>query len=210
MDLFAGWPIDFFNQWFREPIQVEKGASVKQILDALNEHPLAEDEAQDYFMPARRYREEPGRFGVYGENQDLWTCFVYEGQELLTDPPVYFSTCLDLQEDYGYKPEEIINGDHVLASRSFVRFLWSVLGQQICIRIEETTLFKSGVTGCFFDSALPRNETFQNPLENEHAGLACYISPKTLWCLDWAAFLDAESKQRFLETFQPTNVRVWS
>src|SRR5437016_10865343 len=99
-------PLEYFSRWLTQPIVPAGPRSVLSVLDALNRHPLAQDEtAQDYVMPPGRYREKPGRFRIFGENQDTWYCFVYEGTEMQADPPVYFETCLDLKRDHGYSED---------------------------------------------------------------------------------------------------------
>jgi hypothetical protein len=65
MTLFGAYPIDFFNEWFTEPIVITD-PSVAGVIEALNRHPLADDQtAQDYVMPTRRCRECPSRFRIY-------------------------------------------------------------------------------------------------------------------------------------------------
>jgi hypothetical protein len=213
MNLFGYTPIDYFNRWLARPIGVASGASVQSVLDALNRHPLAQDEtAQDYVMPAWRYREKPGRFRILGENQDTWYGFVYEGEESLPDPPVYFETCLDLKLDHGFSDNEIIGGDHVQVCPQFTAFLWHMLGHLICVRHEGNGQYAAGVHGAVFKMPITMDAAFINPLGHEFpAGHTCFIGPDAICIPDWgAAFLNPESGDRFLTTYRPVVSRRWS
>jgi hypothetical protein len=212
MKLFGYPPIDFFNRWLAEPILVAGDDSVQSVIDALNRHPLAEDEtAQNFIMPPRRYREKPRRFRILGENQDGWYCFVYDGAETLGDPPVYFETCLDLKRDHGFSDADIIGGDHMMVCPSFRKFLWHMLGEQICFRMEGNGRFAPGVYGVVFQEPIDIDESFVNPLGREFpSGGTCFISLDVICIPDWgAAFLDAESGRRFVEWFAPVVSRRW-
>lgn len=205
-------PLEYFNRWLTQPITPTSGRSVLSIVDALNRHPLAQDEAaQDYVMPAARYRERPGRFRVFGENQDTWYCFVYEGEELTMDPPVYFETCLDLRLDHGYSDRQIIGGDHVEVCPRFTDFLWFLLGRYFCIRLERASFFAAGVHGITTKGRIALDDSFVNPLGREFpAGYTGFLGPETICVPDWgAAFLNVESGRRFLERASPVINRHW-
>ncbi len=213
LNLFGFSPIEYFNRWFVEPIRVASGESVQSVVDALNSHPLNGDEtAFDYVMPPRRYREKPGRFRILGENQDIWYCFVYHGEEKLATPPVYFETSLCLKRDHGFSDSEIIGGDHVMVSPTFTSFLWQILGRQICIRMEGSSLYAAGVHGVVFRGQVHLDDSFINSLGREFPpGYTCYVSPDTICVPDWgAAFLNPESARRFFETFGPTVSETWA
>jgi hypothetical protein len=206
-------PIAYFNRWLADPIDVVGEPSVRSLVDALNRHPLARDEtAQDYFVPPHRYREHPGRFRILGENQDLWYCFVEEGREIEPDPPVYFESSLDLEIDHACPAQDIIDGDHVLVCERFTDFVWHMLGQQIAIRLEGNGLYAPGVSGVLFDRPVAIRHPFFNPLGREFpAGFTCYIAPETICIPEWgAAFLDEESRRRFLADFSPIVSRSWA
>ena len=44
MNLFGQHPIHYFNRWLAEPIRADESDSVRSVLDALNQHSLAQDE----------------------------------------------------------------------------------------------------------------------------------------------------------------------
>jgi hypothetical protein len=205
-------PIAFFNEWFAEPFDV-RDYSVAGIVDALNGHPIAHDQtAQDYVMPMRRCREHAGRFRVYGENQDVYYCFVYEGDESKTDPPVYFESCLDLHNDYGINQSDIIDGDHVLVADRFTLFLWQVLGHHICLRMESGGQFSNDVTGVVFNGDLELDGSFINQLGRDFpAGYTCFVSDDAICIPDWgAAFLTARSRESFMTRYSPNVSREWA
>jgi|GEM_PF-6078145 hypothetical protein len=213
MKLFGYQPIDYFNRWLKEPVQAVDGESVQSILDALNRHPLAQDEtAQDYIMPAVRYREMSGRFRVYGENQDNWYCFVYDGDERQSDPPVYFETCLDLKLDHGLAERDIIDGDHVLVCPRFTPFLWQMLAQQLCLRLQSSGQRIPGVHGVTFEEPVAIGDPFVNPLGRDFpAGFETYVSPDAVCIPVWgAAFLNAESGRKFLDEYRPDVSHRWA
>ena len=212
MNAFGYSPTDYFNRWLAEPIRSSPNDCVESVLDALNAHPIAQDEtAQDYIMPRRRYRERQDRFRIFGENQDTFYCYVKAGAELLPDPPVYFETCLDLRRDCGFSDIEIIDGDSLLLCEGFQRFLWHMLGQQICIRLEGNGLYAAGVHGMVFSEPVKLDATFANPLGCEFpAGYTCYVSESVLCVPDWgAAFLDVENERQFCDQFRPKIASRW-
>jgi hypothetical protein len=205
-------PIEFFNEWFLEPIVVTDH-SVAGIIDALNRHPLADDQtAQDYVMPTRRCRERAGRFRIYGENQDVYYCFVYDGDETKLDPPVYFESCLDLKIDYGINESDIIGNDHVLVANRFTDFLWQMLGHHICLRLESSGQFSDGVTGICSDDPIQLNHSFINPLGREFpAGYTCFVSDDVICIPGWgAAFLTAVARKAFINRYSPIVSRQWA
>jgi hypothetical protein len=212
MKLFGYSPIDYFNRWFAEPVGVTGEVSVQSVLDALNRHPIAQDEtAQDYIMPAVRYREKPGRFRIFGENQDTWYCFVYAGTESLCDPPVYFETCLDLKLDHGFSDAEVINGDHVMLCPRFTTFLWHMLGSQICIRLKRNQNYAVGVHGVQC-GGINIDDSLINPLGRIFpAGFTSYFSRDVIFVEDWgAAFLNAKSGREFSARFKPIVGSAWA
>jgi hypothetical protein len=204
-------PIDFFNQWFAEPIIVTNN-SVAGIIDALNDHPMAQDEtAQDYVMRACFYREHPGRFRIYGENQDNYYCFVNEGDEDKIDPPVYFESHFDLKTDYGFDDSEIVNNSVIVADR-FTDFLWQMLGHHICLRLESGGNFATDVSGIPFEKDIKLDNSFINHLGRDFpAGFTCFISDDTIYIPDWgAAFLTVQSRDSFVEKYSPYLGQEWS
>jgi hypothetical protein len=56
-------PIDFFNEWFKQPIAVVNN-SVAGIIDALNRHPMANDQSAQRLMLHRQSRRHQGKFFV--------------------------------------------------------------------------------------------------------------------------------------------------
>jgi hypothetical protein len=205
-------PLDYFNCWLTEPISVSGDHSVQSVLDALNRHPLAQDEtAQNYIMPPSRYREVRGRFRILGENQDTWYCFVHDGAETQRNPPVYFETCLDLKRDHGFADADIIDGNYVLVCPTFTRFLWHMLGQQLCIRTESNMYSAPGVNGVVFKRPVELDGMFVNPLGRDFpAGYTCSFSEGTICVPDWgAAFLDRDRREQFAERFAPSVSRSW-
>lgn len=202
-------PINFFNEWFAEPIMLTD-PSVAGVIDALNRHPLAGDPtAQDYVMPIRRCREHAGRFRIYGENQDTYYCFVYDGKESKIDPPVYYESCL--LEEHGIDPAFIINGDHVVVADRFSDFLWQMLGHHICLRLESAGHFKQNVCGIVWDGVVKLDERFFNPTGREFpAGFTCLMSEDALCIPDWgAAFRTSQSRECFMARYAPKVSRHW-
>lgn len=203
-------PIVFFNEWFAEPIVVTD-PSVAGVIDALNRHPLADDQtAQDYVMPTRRCRERAGRFRIYGENQDTYYCFVYEGDESKIDPPVYYESCL--LADHGIDPAFVIDGDHVLVADRFSDFLWQMLGHHICLRLESGGHFKQPVTGIVWHGVVKLGDAFVNPMGREFpAGFTCFACDDVLCIPDCgAAFRTSQSRDSFIARYAPTVSRQWA
>lgn len=211
MNQSGSHPIEYFNSWFVQPLIV-KGASALATLEALNNHPIASDEAgQDYIMPPGRYREAPGRFRILGENQDTFYCFLKAGDELKTDPPVYFETSLDLIKDHGFKNSEIIDGDHVLVCPRFSQFLWHILGHYICVRMAFSRTLSEDVNGIVFEKDVVLDEAFANPLGPDFpAGSTCYFADKIVCVPEWgAAFFDRDSREVFVERYGPVIFHGW-
>ncbi len=203
--------IEYFNPWLAQPITV-KGDSALATLDALNNHPIASDEAeQDYIMPRGRYREAPGRFRIFGENQDTFYCFLRAGDECKSDPPVYFETCLDLVKDHGFKASKIIDGDHVMVCPRFTQFLWHILGHYVCVRMTFSRTLSDGVNGIVFNEDVALDEAFVNPLRSEFpAGNTCFFSNGVICVPEWgAAFLDLESRDEFVKRYAPGVSHEW-
>ncbi len=204
-----------FNRWFRRPIVVGPNLPVEDVLDLLNAHDIGQDEAaQDYIMPPRRYREHPGRFRIYGENQDNWYCFVKEGAEALSDPPVYFES-QDLIRDYRIDPEDVADGA-VLVSSSFRAFLCYILACQICVRTRSSGYFAEGVSGVRFPFLRPlaldaEDAAFHNPLDKPFpAGGTCLIGEDVICVREWgAAFLDSGSRDAFMKRHAPEISGSW-
>ena len=205
-------PISYFNHWFRDPI-ISRGASVACIIESLNGHGLCQDEtAQNYVMPLRRCFEKAGRYRLYGEEQDTFYCFIYEGNETQEQPPVYFETCLDLTDDYGVDPSTITNGDHVMVCQKFSDFLWYLLGHHICLRLKSNNQFQTGVSGTVFSQSIILEAEFVNPLGKPFpAGYSVYLSEDTICIPDWgAAFRNPASRDIFLKRYNPVVRSVWS
>ena len=204
-------PIDYFNEWFAEPIDLRDDTVLGHI-EALTRHPSADDQtAQDYVMPIRRCREHANRFRVWGENQDTYYCFVLDGDESKPNPPVYFESCLDLVSDYGLDPSSIIDGDRVLVAEQFPDFVWHMLGHHICLRYESGNQFKSSVSGILTRDANV-NATFSRPSQLEFpAGYSPLFALDTILIPDWgAAFLSQQSRQSFIREFSPTINAEWA
>lgn len=204
-------PIAFFNHWLTTPITVRERTPI-EIIRALNSHPLSSDEtAQEYIMPQERVTEFPGRFRIFGENQDAYYCFIYSGQEGTDDPPVYFETCLNLKSDHGFSETEIIDGNHVLVCSQFSNFLWHILGQYICLRVEKSRPLAPEVMGILFEEPIVLNASFVNPLGRRFpAGFTCFISEGVICIPDWgAAFLDEHRYRSFIEEYSPVIKDEW-
>jgi hypothetical protein len=213
MDLATADPIAFFNSWLKDVIHARSGDSVLAVMNALNQHELAHDEtAQDYIMPPRRYKEQPGRFRVFGENQDAFYCFVSEGDEFEVDPPVYFETYLDLKLDYGFNEDEVIDDHCMMVCPRFSAFLWHMLGHQICIRLKGNGLYRSGVHGITFRKPVELGRGFMNPLNSEFpAGYTCYFARDVICVPDWgAAFRNDQAHEAFLAEFRPQVDKHWA
>lgn len=207
-------PIAYFNRWFSTPIDVAENACVEDVLRALHAHPMAADQtAQNYVMPPRRYREKDGRFRVYGENQDTWHCFIRPGDERETDPPVYFETCLDLVLDHEYQPDEVIDGDHVLVTGRFSNFVWHAVGDYLCLRLQRPPALAPDVCGVSFGAGgyVELGQEFRLPLGREFpAGYTARFTDDIVCIADWgAAFLDSAARDRFVERYSPPLDQGW-
>jgi hypothetical protein len=205
--------IDYFNRWSKTPICVE-GTSVLAVINALNEHPLSTDTtAQDYVMPPKRYFERAGRLRIYGENQDVFYCFVNLADADFQNPPVYFESSLDLIIDYGIDPKYIIDKDHAIVATSFDKFLWQMLGHQLCLRTERAAYMQSDVCGVLFiHEEHSFSQRFTMMLGNEFfAGYTALFAEDTVVIPDWgAAFLNGDAQARFLATYKPSVTREWA
>ncbi len=204
--------LNSLNRWFVEPFVVADN-SVAGIIETLNRHPIADDQtAQDYVMPTRRRREHAGHFRIYGENQDVYYCFVYDGDESKIDPPVYFESCLDLKDDYGIDSFRIIANDHVLVANRFTDFLWQMLGHHICLRMESSGQFSENVNGVVFDDDVELDDSFVNPLGIEFpAGYTCFVTDDVILIPDWGtAFLSAQARESFMARFSPDVSCEWA
>jgi hypothetical protein len=211
-------PIDYFNNWLKEPVNMTESYSVLTVMDALNIHPVSQDEtAQDYFMPKQRYRESAGRFRIYGENQDGWYFFVYAEDEHKSNPSVYFESCLDLVIDCGFpecdiiKSHKMIEEEHVLICERFDLFLWQMVGQQICVRAEGNEFYREGVNGINFFDDIRLGESFANPIGSECPSIfTCLISERAICAPGWgAAFLDEAERLDFIEKYEPNIHDSW-
>ena len=206
-------PIDYFNQWSTIPIR-SACSSVLATIDGLNAHPLATDiTAQDYVMPSKRYFESPGRFRIYGENQDVFYCFVLQAEADASNPPVYFESCLDLITDYGIDPDSIIDNDHALITPTFERFLWHILGHQLCLRMERASYMIPSVCGSLFEKTEHCfSKHFTGMLgTNFFAGYTALFALDTVVIPDWGAvFLDPSARTRFVSAYKPSVTREWA
>lgn len=212
MDPRSATPIDFFSEWFKQPIEVADH-SVVSVVAALDRHPIAQDQTgQDYVMPIGRSREYPGRFRIYGENQDIFYCFVYEGDQFKIDPPVYFESCLNLQLDYAINPADILDNEHVLVANRFSDFLWQILGHHICIRMESGGQFVETVTGIVCDRKIQLDDSFIKPLRKDFpTGYTCFVRDDVICIPDWgAAFRTARSRELFMAQYLPSVSREWA
>ena len=204
-------PITYFNHWFATPIDVTE-FTVLNVIETLDQHPSADDQtAQDYVMPPRRCREQSGRFRIWGENQDTFYCFVYDGDELKPNPPVYFESCLDLPTDYGIPQSDIVDGDHVLVAETFTDFLWHMLGHHICLRWEFHSHMTRSVNGMKFAN-VNIDDSFHFPLHREFpAGYGPLFRRDTIYIPDWgAAFLTRNARDAFIAEFQPETTAEWA
>jgi hypothetical protein len=205
--------ISEFNAWFQRPILVPpRETTVEAVLDAINQHPLAQDEsAQDYVMPARRYREHAERFRIYGENQDTWYCFVRAGDELRANPAVHFESCLDLELDHDVPPHEI-SDESVQIAEGFRSFLRYMIASQICFRLESSVYLCHGVSGINFRERPLLGSEFVNPLCREFpGGYSVFIAPGTICAPGWgAAFRDDHFREAFIERYAPNIRKSWA
>ena len=211
MRLMNTHPVEYFNRWLSKPIELYEN-SVAGTIGSLNSHPMTLDEtAQDFVMPTQRCREKPGRFSIFVENQDTFRCFVYENQEHEIDPPVYFESSLDLEEDYGVDPAMIIDNDHTLISERFSDFLWQMLGQHICLRMEYAEHFAAGVNGLLFDNPIQIASSFYTPLKSDFvAGYTCSFQENLILIPQWgAAFIDQNSRDSFVQRYNPAVKNGW-
>jgi len=215
VDPLAGHPFDTFGPWFRTPLQLPADRSVRGIVDALNAHPLADDEhAQDYVVRPSRYLERPGRFRIWGENQDNHYCWVRAEQAGEPDPPVYFeSHAFDLVKDAHFDPVEIVEGDSVLVCPLFTQFVWFMLAHHICLRGANSPLFAASVTGVQFSrgTTIGLDDTFVNPLGRDFpAGWTPFIGVGAICMPYWgAAFLNEEAHRAFCAHFDYPVDDVW-
>ena len=205
-------PIAYFNEWLAEPID-RTDDSVAAVIELLNRHPMMDDEtAQDYVMPLSRCREFDGRYRIYGESQDMYYCFVYEGDEAKSDPPVYFETDLDLVEDLDVDEADIIDDDHTLVADRFSDFIWQMLGRYVVLRTESGGLFSDNVSGVVFDEPIKLDDSFVNPTGRKFpAGFTCYFSNDVICAPDWgAAFRCAPAAELFISRYSPKVSRKWA
>ncbi len=197
-------PIAFFNDWFAEPFDV-RDYSVAGIVDALNRHLSLLINPPRLRHATATLPRKAGRYRIYGENQDVFYCFVYEGDESKTDPPVYFESCLDLNIDYGIKQSDIIDGDHVLVADRFTTSLASAR-HHICLRMESGGLFSCD--GIVFKDNLEL-DAFVNGSAGTSWRYTCFLSDGAICIPDWgAAFLTARSRASFM-TRSPRVSREW-
>lgn len=162
-------------------------------------------------MPLRRCREHAGRIRIWGENQDTFYCFVYDGDELKPNPPVYFESCLDLSTDYGINQSDVFDGDHVLVAETFTHFLWHMLGHHICLRWEFHDHMNDSVNGVKFTD-VNIDDSFHYPLFREFpAGYGPLFRHDTICIPDWgAAFLNRNARDAFISEFGPETDAEWA
>ncbi|PSB53384.1 hypothetical protein [Chamaesiphon polymorphus] len=209
-------PIDFFSKWFAEPIK-PSDYSMIGIMTAIDKHPISQEEpSQDGIVPLEYSRLDPGHFRIFVENQEVFTCFVLAEDELKADPPVYFESCLDLAEDYGFKSSEIIDGSYVLLCERFSDFLWHMLGHIISVRDISSDLFANNVNGITFDPYRERklelDDSFICPMNREFpSSYTCYVSDRVICTPGWgAAFLNEEACTEFIDKYSPLVSDRWS
>ncbi len=206
-------PFDFYNRWLVEPIQ-STGRTVEDIVGVLNLHPLDLDEtAQDGFMRLEHARTAPGRYRVWLENQDIFQCFVEVGRESEVDPPVFFESCLDLDRDYRFTANEILDvgGPCVLVCDRFTDFLAFALGQLLCLRLDPSPVWRSQVTGVVFDGPVETPDGFVNPLGRPFPnGYTTWIGRDSVCIPDWgAAFLTPRARADFIAQCRPSIRSTW-
>lgn len=205
------YPLEYFNAWLSSPIVIPS-ETVIDFLNAVDEHAIAADQtAPDYFMPSPRWRNNSGRFRIYGENQDTFFCFVNEGLENTGNPSVYFESCLDLRIDYGISPELIIDGDHVCICNRFCDFIAFALARYICLRMDYSDTLNADVTGIVFTDSVEIDDSFSETLVSGFpAGFVPYFRSGVICIPDWgAAFLDHSSRFKFIEEFNPSIEQEW-
>lgn len=202
-----------FGTWLDPPLIIPDGQTVLQVLNSLNDHPFVKDEtAQDYVMPTRRHLEEPGRFRIWGENQDNFYCFVDAKEASNTDPPVYFETCLDLVRDCKITPEEVLPGNVALVTASFQSFLTFMLAHYICLRLEKGKYLADDVNGIVFSKPLEDCSGLTNPIDRQFlAGYTPYVGDGMICIRDWgAAFRCEEVRDLFVKDRHPIVGQSWA
>jgi hypothetical protein len=205
--------IESLSYWFARPLLISASQSVAQVLDALNDHPLAQDEqAQDYVMPKKRYFDNPGRFRIWGENQDNFYCFVTARDSNAIDPPVYFETCLDLVRDCRIDPTHVLPGNCVLVTEHFTSFLSFMLAHHICLRLEKGSHLANAVNGIVFSQPLKTCCNLTNPLGREFiAGYTPYVGQDVICIPDWgAAFRNQSAREQFVESMKHAIGQSWA
>jgi hypothetical protein len=201
------------GRWLDPPLIIPDGQTVQQVLSSLNDHPFAQDEtAQDYVMPTKRHLEEPGRFRIWGENQDNFYCFVDAEQACNTDPPVYFETCLDLVRDCEITPEDVLPGNVAMVTTSFRRFLAFMLAHHICLRLEKGRYLAEDVNGIVFSKPLQDCSGLTNPIGRQFlAGYTPYVGDGLICIPDWgAAFRCADVRDSFVKARHPIVGQSWA
>ncbi len=204
--------IESLSTWFAPRLVIGASQSVTQVLDALNEHPLAHDElAQDYVMPKKRYHESPGRFRIWGENQDNFYCFVTAKDANEVDPPVYFETCLDLVRDCRVDPTMVLSGNCLLVTEHFNSFLTFMLAHHICLRLGKGSHLAREVNGIVFSQPKRACDGLINPLGNEFiAGYTAFVGNDVLCIPDWgAAFRHQTACEEFVKSNQVAVGQSW-
>lgn len=201
------------GRWLDPALIIPGGQTVRQVLDCLNDHPFVKDEtAQDYVIPTNRYLEEPGRFRIWGENQDNFYCFVDAEQASNTDPPVYFETCLDLVRDCDVPPEDVLPGNVALVAHSFQSFLSFILAHHICLRLEKGRYLADGVNGIVFSKPLDDYSGLVNPIGCQfNAGYTAYVGDGVICIPDWgAAFRCEDVRDSFVKNRHPSVGQSWA
>ena len=202
-------PLAFFSEWFVEPLVVAD-RTVASIMEAINAHPLADDQsAQDFFLPLRERSNAPGRQRIWCENQENFYCFVRTGAMNQADPPVYFESCLDLERDGGIPRSKIIppgdgiDVEHTLVSPTFTGFLWHALGHHICLRLDWGGHLAESVGGVQFPAPVHVGDAFWNPPGREFpAGFTCLVGEDALVIETWgAAFRTDAARASFEERY---------
>ncbi len=176
--------IESLCNWFAPPLVIGASQSVTQVLDALNAHPLV---------------------------QDNFYCFVTAKDANEVDPPVYFETCLDLVRDCRIDPTLVLSGNCVLVTEHFNSFLMFMLAHHISLRLEKGSHLAEEVNGIVFSQPKTACSGLINPLGKEFiAGYTAYIGNNVICIPDWgAAFRHQIAREEFVKSNQVAVGKSW-